>query len=379
MTPIPVNEPLLNGNEKKYLNECIDTGWISSEGPFVSRLENEFAKFIGVEYACAVSNGTAALEVALYALGVGQGDEVIMPSFTIISCAVACLRLGATPVLVDIDPEIWCMDVTQIESKITARTKVVMPVHIYGHPVDMDPLFELKEKYGFKILEDASEVHGAEYYSEKFNKWLKCGSMGDVATFSFYANKIITTGEGGIVATNDKNIAERAKNYRNLCFGPIERFKHCDIGYNFRITNLQAAVGVAQLEQIDKFIAIKKECGEYYAQKIADIKGVRFMPIKSWAHSVYWMFSVELDPECGFTALEVMDKMREHKIGTRPFFLGLHAQPTLKKIGLFTGEDYPATDFAYKYGFYMPSGMTLSRTKIDIVVEVLKEILNGGS
>ena len=376
MKPIPVSEPLLDGNEKAYLNACIDTGWVSSEGPFVSRLEKGFSDFIGVEYGCAVANGTAALEVALHALGVGEGDEVIIPSFTIISCAIACLRLGAVPVLVDIDPEIWCMDVTQIENRITSRTKVVMPVHIYGHPVNMDKVFELKGKYGFKILEDASEVHGAEYYSGRSKQWLKCGSMGDAATFSFYANKIMTTGEGGIVVTNDKDVAEKARQYRNLCFGLEERFKHVGLGYNFRMTNLQAAVGVAQLEQIDRFIAIKRSNGQYYSNKLANTQGLlRFMPVKDWANSVYWMYAIELSADAGFTGDELMDRLKEYNIGTRPFFRGLHAQPVLNERGLFVNETYPLTDFAYKYGFYLPSGLTITHGQIDYIADSINKIL----
>ncbi|MCJ7622268.1 MAG: aminotransferase class I/II-fold pyridoxal phosphate-dependent enzyme, partial [Anaerolineaceae bacterium] len=190
---IPVNEPLLNGREKELLAQCIDTGWISSDGPFVREFEEKFSRYIGVQHGVAVCNGTAALEAALYGIGIKEGDEIIMPSFTIISCAIAALRLEAKPVLVDIEPETWNMDVTQIESKITSKTKAIMPVHIYGHPVDMDPVFELAEKYDLKIVEDAAEAHGAQYFSKvKGNKWLKCGSMGDAAAFSFYANKIIT-------------------------------------------------------------------------------------------------------------------------------------------------------------------------------------------
>jgi len=187
---IPVNEPLLNGNEKKYLNECIDSGWISSEGDFVKKFENRFGNYLGMPSGISVCNGTAALETALYALGVQKGDEVIMPAFTIISCAVAALRLGATPVLVDIDPETWCLDVEQIETKITPRTSIIMPVHIYGHPANMDPILQIAEKHNLKVLEDAAEVHGAEYFSEKSGGQLvKCGSIGDASAFSFYANK----------------------------------------------------------------------------------------------------------------------------------------------------------------------------------------------
>jgi perosamine synthetase len=375
---IPVNEPLLNGNEKKYLNECIDTGWISSEGPFVKRLEKDFSAFVGASYGSAVANGTAALETALYALGIGEGDEVIMPSFTIISCAVACLRLGAIPVLVDIEPETWCMDIEQVEAKITPRTKVVMPVHIYGHPVDMDKLFELKEKYGFKILEDASEVHGAEYFSKRHNKWLRCGAMGDAATFSFYANKIITSGEGGIVVSDNEKVINRANSYRNLCFNAKERFSHENIGYNFRMSNLQAAVAVAQLEQVNNFINIKRERGAYYADKFSGIKQLRFMPIKSWAKSVYWMYSVELNPEAGFNAKEFMAELKEFQIGTRPFFKGLHTQPALLEKNLFKGETYKNTDYAYKYGFYLPSGLTITNQQIDYVVESIQKIFTKG-
>lgn len=381
---IPVNEPLLDGNEKKYLNECIDTGWISSEGPFVKRFEDGYASFTGARHGVAVCNGTAALETALYALGVGKGDEVIMPSFTIISCATACIRLGAKPVLVDIEPETWTMDVdklkikikNEIEGKKNKKLKVIMPVHIYGHPVNMDELFRLSEKYGLKILEDAAEVHGAEYFSrEKGGKWLKCGAMGHASATSFYANKIVTTGEGGMVLTNDGEVAERARSYRNLCFRAEKRFYHTELGYNFRMTNLQAAVGLAQVEQLERFIDIKVRLGEYYRASFESVQGLRFMPVKDYAKSVYWMYGVELDPSTGITAEEMMNRLKKHGIATRPFFRGLHDQPVLKEMGLFAGEEYPRTDFAYQYGFYLPSGLTLTEKDIDKVVSVATEEL----
>lgn len=373
MSFIPVNEPLLDGNEKKYLCECIDTGWVSSEGLFVERFEKEFASFIGVKYGVAVCNGTAALETALYAIGVGQGDEVIMPSFTIISCAIACIRLGATPVLVDIDPETWTMDTTQVEAKITERTKAIMPVHIYGHPVYMDDLFRLKYKYKIMIVEDAAEVHGAQYLSQlNGEKWLKCGAMGDVAASSFYANKIITTGEGGMVLTNNDEYHERAKSYRNLFFIPEKRFFHAELGYNFKMTNLQAAVGLAQLEQIERFIKIKKQLGMLYNNRIAELEGIRFMKTQQWADPVYWMYSVELDPNRGISAEQMMIRLKRGGIGTRPFFRGLHDQPALKKLGLFENQEYPAADKAYLYGFYLPSGLKLEEKDVDHVVNALK-------
>ncbi len=376
MKCIPVNEPLLDGNEKKYLNECIDTGWISSEGPFVQRFEESFAASMSVRNGVAVCNGTAALETALFALGISKGDEVIMPSFTIISCAVACIRLGAKPVLVDIEPETWTMDVSQIESRITAKTKVIMPVHIYGHPVQMDEIFRLSEKYGLKILEDAAEAHGAEYFSRyRGGKWLKCGAMGDVAATSFYANKIITTGEGGMVLTDSDNCAERARSYRNLCFKAGKRFYHTELGYNFRMTNLQAAVGLAQVEQIERFIEIKIMRGAYYRERFDGVRGIRFMPIKEYAKSVYWMYGVELDAALGITAEDMMSRLNSRGIGTRPFFRGLHDQPVLRDMGLFNGEQYPAADLACQYGLYLPSGLTLTEKDIDSVVAVVTEEL----
>jgi len=373
---IPVNEPLLDGNERKYLDECIRTGWISSEGPFVKKFEESVASFIGAKYGIAVCNGTAALETALFALGVNKGDEVIMPSFTIISCAIACVRLGARPVLVDIDPENWTMDVAQVEARITSRTKVIMPVHIYGHPVNMDVILRLAAKYNLKILEDIAESQGAEYYSKDFGeKWLKCGAMSDAAATSFYANKIITTGEGGMVLTNSENFAQKAKSYRNLCFKEGKRFFHTELGYNFRMSNLQAAVGLAQIEQVERFIRIKLRLGDYYRNKLSQIQGIRFMPVKPYAKSVYWVYAVELDPRLGIEAEELMNKLAKRGIDTRPFFQGLHSQPALKDLGLFVNEKYPLTDYAGRYGFYLPSGLNLSESQIDTVVDVLTKEL----
>lgn len=376
---IPVNEPLLTGREKEFLAQCIDTGWISSDGPFVKEFEEKFSTYIGVKHGVAVCNGTAALEAALYGIGVNKGDEVIMPSFTIISCAIAALRLSAKPVLVDIEPETWNMDVSQIEPKVTDKTKAIMPVHIYGHPVDMDPVFELAETYTLKIVEDAAEVHGAEYFSRvKGNKWLKCGSMSDAASFSFYANKIITTGEGGMVLTDDPVIAERAASYRNLCFKPEKRFYHTELGYNFRMSNLQAAIGVAQLERVEEFISIKRTLGEYYRNRLSSIPGVRFPVEKPYAKSVYWMYAIELDESSGVDAEMIIAKLKNKGIGTRPFFMGLHAQPVLKEMGLFKGEKYPNTERAYRQGLYLPSGLSLTKPQIDVVCNAVDEIMKRG-
>jgi perosamine synthetase len=370
---IPVNEPLFSGREKELLMECIDTGWVSSDGPFVKEFEERFSEYIGVDHGVAVCNGTAAIETALYAMGVGEGDEVIMPTFTIVSCAVAALRLGAKPVLVDIEPETWCMDVRQIESKITGKTKAIMPVHIYGHPVEMAPVMELAEQYSLIVVEDAAEAHGAEYLHN--GNWKKCGSMGRVSAFSFYANKIITTGEGGMVLTKDEDIAERARLYRNLCFVPGRRFYHEEIGYNFRMTNLQAALGVAQVERTDDLVAIKRRLGERYRKCLSDISGVRFQIEKPWARTVYWMYSIELDESIGIDAETMMGELKKRGIGTRPFFLGLHEQPAFQNMGLFKDEQYPVAERAFRQGLYLPSGLALKDEQLDEVCAAVRDIV----
>jgi len=366
---IPVNEPLFGSREKELLMQCIDTGWVSSDGPFVKQFEEQFSSYIGVDYGTAVCNGTAALESALYAAGIGKGDEVIMPTFTIISCAIAVLRLGAVPVLVDMEPETWNMDVTQIESKITKSTKAVMPVHMYGHPVDMDLVMETADRYNLMVIEDAAEVHGAEY------KGKKAGSIGHIAAFSFYANKIITTGEGGMVVTDNEEIAQRARSYRNLCFKANQRFYHTEMGYNFRMTNMQAAIGLAQMERIEELVSFKRRMGDYYREKLSDIQGLRFQIEKPWAKAVYWMYSIELDESSGIQAREIIDKLSSHGIGARPFFLGLHEQPVFHDRGLYVGERFPVAERASRHGLYLPSGMTLTESQIDFVCDTLKALI----
>lgn len=286
---IPVNEPLLDGNERRYLNECIDTGWISSEGPFVKRFEEAFATRVGRRHGIAVCNGSVALDAAVAALGLGAGDEVILPAFTIISCAAAIVRAGAVPVLVDSDPIAWNMDVTQIEARITPRTKAIMVVHIYGLPVDMDPVLALAEKHGLAIIEDAAEMHGQTY------KGRPCGSFGEISTFSFYPNKHITTGEGGMIVTDDDVLAERCRGLRNLCFLPGKRFVHEELGWNFRMTNLQAALGVAQLERLDEFVARKRRMGALYSSLLADLDTVEKPPPQTdYAENIYWVYGPDL-------------------------------------------------------------------------------------
>ena len=367
---IPVNTPLLNGNEKKYINEAIDTGWISSEGPFVSRFEEEFSNYVNRNFGIAVANGSAALDIAVKAIGITNGDEVIIPTFTIISPAFSIIKQGATPVLVDADPITWCMDVSKIEEKITSKTKAIIAVHIYGFPVDMDPLLDLAKKYDLKVIEDAAEMHG-QTYKEK-----KCGSFGDISIFSFYPNKHITTGEGGMLVTNDHLISEKCKELRNLCFIARKRFVHEDIGWNYRMTNLQAALGVAQLEQIDTFIKRKREIGTFYHDLLQNISGIALMPKSTnYAENIYWVVGLVLNEKSQLNVEGVMNKLKEKKIGTRPFFYPMHLQPIFQKMGLFKNEKYPVAEHISEQGFYVPSGLGISNEEIKTVTSTINGIL----
>ena len=366
---IPVNTPLLDGNEKKYINECIDSGWISTEGPFVRKFEEMFATKMGREYGIAVSNGSVALDTALISLGLKQGDEVIMPTFTIICCASAITRIGAIPVLVDAEADTWNMDVTKVEEKITSKTKAIMVVHIYGLPVDMDKIIELAKKYNLKIIEDAAEEIGQQY------KGKPIGSFGDISCFSFYPNKHITTGEGGMITTNDAQLAEKCRSLRNLCFKPERRFLHDELGFNYRLTNIQAALGLAQLERLDEFIKIKKRNGELYNQLLSNFKGIQLNLTRTdYAESVFWVYGIVLNSEIPFDATEAIKKLEQLGVGTRPFFWPMHEQPIFHKMGLFIGESYPVAERIARRGLYLPSGLAITREQIYYTVEKLKEI-----
>lgn len=366
---IPVNEPLLHGNERRYLNECIDTGWISSEGPFVARFEQQMAAQTGRRHGIAVCNGSAALELAVAALDLQPGDEVIMPAFTIISCAAAIVRRGCIPVLVDSDPKTWNMDVGRIEGRITAKTRAIMVVHIYGLPVDMDPVIQLARQYHLYVIEDAAQMHGQTY------KGKPCGSFGDISTFSFYPNKHITTGEGGMALADDDKLAERCRSLRNLCFG-TKRFVHEELGYNFRMSNLQAALGVAQLEQLDDFIRRKRHMGARYTQSLLRVEGLELMPEKTaYADNIYWVYGIVLQDEVPFDAHEAMLRLGQAGIGSRPFFWPMHEQPVFLKMGLFAGESYPVAERLARRGFYIPSGMALTEEQMDKVVAAVVAML----
>jgi perosamine synthetase len=365
---ITVNTPLLSGNELKYVSECIETGWISSEGPFIKQFEEGFAKYIGTKHGVAVSNGSAALDIAIKAIGITTGDEVIMPAFTIISPAQSVVTAGGIPVLVDSCLDTWNMDVTQIEAKITTKTKAILVVHIYGLPVDMQPVLDLCKKHNLKLIEDAAEMHGQTYNGKMI------GSFADISTFSFYPNKHITTGEGGMILCNDDALAEKCKYYRNLCFEPNgRRFVHHEIGWNYRMTNLQAALGVAQLEKIDYHIQRKREVGNLYLEGLKDIKGFQLPLAKTdYADNIYWVFGLVADTE--EMQIAMVEKLSKAKIGTRPFFWCIHEQPVFLKMGLFANERYPNAERIARNGFYVPSGLGLSDEEI---IEVCKVMLEG--
>ncbi len=369
MRRVFVNEPRLDGNEKKYLDECIDSGWISFEGPFVERFEKGMANLVGRNHAVAISNGSAALETAAIALRLGPGDEVIMPTFTIISCAAPIVRLGATPVLVDADPVTWNMDVSAIEGKITSRTKAIMVVHIYGLPVDMNPVLALAKKYGLYVIEDAAEAHGQTYRGKP------CGSFGDISIFSFYPNKLITTGEGGMVLTDDAELTTRARDARNLFFGQ-KRYIHEELGYNFRMTNMQAAIGCAQLERIDETVQKKRHIGKRYNELLKGIEGLQLpLPKTSYAENIYWVYGIVLDESVPMAADEMMKRLGAEGIGTRGFFWGMHEQPVLKRMGFFDGEQYPVAERLARWGLYLPSGLTLDDEQQEYVAEKVRKVL----
>lgn len=369
MEPIAVNTPMFSGLEKKLLDQCIDTGWISSEGPFVSEFESKFAHYIGREYGIACANGSGALDIAVAALKIGIGDEVIIPAFTIISPALSVIRAGAKPVLVDSDPINWNMNVDQIESKINSKTKAIIVVHIYGLPVQMDPVVELCKKYNLFLIEDAAEIHGQTYKNKK------CGTFGQISTFSFYPNKHITTGEGGMLLTDDNELAERCRKLRNLAFEPDKpRFVHYELGWNYRMTNIQAALGLAQLEMIDQHLLRKREIGNLYNSGLKNVEGIQLpLSMTDYAENIYWVYGIVVT-EKERNAKDFTRELAKLKIGTRPFFYPMHLQPVFNNMGLFINESYPTAEYLAENGFYVPSGLGLTNEQIHKVTEAILSI-----
>lgn len=363
---IPVCEPTLGGNELKYVTQAIETNWISSAGSFIRDFEARFAEACRVKYGIACANGTVAMHLALATLGLEPGDEVIIPTFTMIATANAVAYCGATPVLVDMEPDYWQMDINQVADKITARTKAIVPVHIYGHPTDMDPLMELAQRHGLTVVEDSAEAHGAEY------KGRRCGGLGDAAGFSFYGNKIITTGEGGMVTTDNRDIARLAWNLRDHAFSTERHFWHKFVGFNYRMTNLQAAVGLAQVEQLEHFVEQRRRNAAEYTARLRGIPGITTPPEAPWAKNVYWMYGVLVDEkEYGMSRDQLRKVLADHGIETRTFFIPMHCQPVYWKQ--FKGQRYPVAERLCQNGFYLPSASSLGMAEIEYITGVIRE------
>ncbi|WP_254935786.1 MULTISPECIES: DegT/DnrJ/EryC1/StrS aminotransferase family protein [unclassified Cyanobium] len=362
---IPVNEPVIGEREKELVMECLNTGWISSEGPFVSQFEEAFSRRVGRQHGIACANGSAALDIAVAALKLGPGDEVILPTFTIISCAAAIVRAGATPVVVDADPDTWNMVPEQVAAAITPRTAAIMVVHIYGLPVDMDPILDLADRHGLAVIEDAAELIGGTYRGKP------CGSFGHISTFSFYPNKHITTGEGGMCVTDDPALAERCRSLRNLCFQAKQRFVHEELGWNYRMTNIQAALGLAQLENLDASLVRKRQIGVNYSEYFSNVVGLQ-LPLGQlpYAANLYWVFAIVLN-NSSLSRSGLIEYLSEAGIGTRPFFFPIHRQPVFLKQGLFEGVELPIAEGLSASGLYLPSGLALTDCQISRVATIV--------
>lgn len=371
MDPIPVNVPLLGDRERDYLARCIETGWISSEGPFVKEFEEKFSTHVGRQHGIAVSSGTAALDCAMAALDLGPGDEVILPSLTIISCATAIVRTGATPVTVDSLPDVWNMNPDEVAAKITPRTKAILVVHLYGLPVDVDPILDLAERHGLAVVEDAAEAIGQTH------RMRQCGSFGDLSVVSFYPNKHITTGEGGMIMTNCSDLAAKCRSLRNLCFGTgKQRFVHEQLGWNYRMTNMQAALGLAQMESLGDHLKMKRRMGATYNAALAGVPGLT-LPVAetSYAQNLYWVYGIIVEDESALDADELTDALAARGVGTRPFFWPIHEQPVFRQMNLFSGVSHPVAEKLSRRGFYLPSGLALTKDQIQGAASGVKEIL----
>ncbi len=366
---IRVCEPRLDGNELRYLTECIQSTWISSAGSFVQRFEAAFARSVGCEFGVACTSGTTALHLALATLGLGPGDEVIVPTFTMIASPNAVAYTGATSVLVDAEPETWNMDVQQLESKVTPRTRAIMVVHTYGHPVDMDPVLDLARRRGLRVIEDAAEAHGAQYHGAPV------GSVGDLAAFSFYANKIITTGEGGMLTTNNAEIARIARRLRDHAFSDTRHFWHTYPGFNYRMTNLQAAVGLAQTERLPELVEVRRKTARRYTHGLRGLEGLQHPVEMPGVKSVFWMYGVLVLDDFGCSRDELRRRLARQGIETRTFFVPIHLQPIYYRY--YGGQAYPVSERLCRQGLYLPSGPGLSDADIDSIADAVARSQRG--
>tara|TARA_Y100000591_G_scaffold20639_1_gene15228 strand:+ start:1254 stop:2378 length:1125 start_codon:yes stop_codon:yes gene_type:complete len=369
---VPVNEPIISKIERDYLLACIKNKEVSSSGNFVKEFEKQFAKKVNRKYAVAVSNGTAALQLAYESLNLKKGDEVIIPAFTIISCILPVVRSAATPVLVDSNINTWNMDINETINKISKKTKAIITPHIYGLTVDLDPLIRICKKKNIKIIEDAAESLGLKY------KGSPCGSFGDVSTFSFFANKHITTGEGGMIVTNNRKIYESCKSLRNIFFNDERRFKHFGLGWNYRLTNMQAGLGLAQLKQLEKFVKIKRKIGNRYISKLKDLRHT-IQPIKKleYCENIFWVYGLVIKKNSKFKLEEIRKKLFKKGIETRNFFWPLNKQPILNKMGYFKNQKFPVAEYLSRNGFYIPTGLALTKKQQDIVIKGVQQVFRS--
>ena len=349
--------------------DALESGWISGSGPYVDRFEKEWATYCGRQHGIALSSGTAALDTAFHALKLPAGSEIIMPTFTIISCPQAAVAHGLTPVYIDADPLTWCMDTAQIETSITQQTSAIMMVHIYGHPVDADEIRHMADKYNLKIIEDAAEAHGATCRDRR------CGGFGDISVFSFYANKLITTGEGGMVLCDDEDLAAACRSYRNLYFGPNTRFKHEELGQNYRFSNLLAALGCAQLQGIDQALTQKAEMARFYHRELSTISDLQLPAQKPWATNVYWVYGIVIGDSYPFEANELSARLQRYGVETRPFFLGMHEQPAFSTFSHLSRGSFPVAERLSRRGLYLPSGLGIQPGEAQRVVNALRVCL----
>lgn len=366
---IPISEPSLGQTELEYVTDCVKSGWVSSLGKYIGQFENGFAEFCGTKYGVSVFNGTVAIHLALVALGIGAGDEVIVPTFTFVATANAVLYTGATPVFVDSELETWNMDPQDIKAKITSKTKAIIVVHIYGHPAKMDEILAIAKENNLKVIEDAAESHGAEYQGQKV------GSMGDVGCFSFYGNKIITTGEGGIVVTNNQKLADEMRFLKDHAMSTERKYYHPLLGFNYRMTNLQAALGVAQLEKLKEFIIKKQEIAAWYRQEFAGVNGLGHPPEVPWASNVYWMYSLLIKPEAKLSRDDLAKKLKAKGVDSRPFFLPNHQMPYMPPE--VQKQNFPVARVLSEQGLNLPSAVSLTREKIKYVAECIEEIVTN--
>lgn len=362
---IPVCAPEIGEKEVEYVSKCIRSGWISSIGEYVAAFEERFARYCGCKFGVATNSGTTALHLALATLDVKEGDEVTIPTFTMIATPNAIAYTGAKPVLVDSEPSTWNIDVSRLGEKITRRTKAIMPIHTYGHPSDMNPILEMAKEHDLYVIEDAAEAHGAEYFGRR------TGSLGDVGCFSFYANKIITTGEGGMLVTNNEEIAEKARWLGAHAFGRHgKHFYHEALGFNYRMSALEASLGLAQLERIDEFVSKRRNNAKLYNSFLSEIKGkVTLPPEAPWAKNVYWMYSILIEESFGISRNELMKRLEQQGIETRTFFYPVHVQPIY--ASQFNPADYPVADALSRKGINLPSGNNLAPSEVEQVCECI--------